>query len=533
MSTGSTTAVSGSALTVISNPFQAQLNSGVGAGTITAGQSGARIGSFVFSASSAEGINVSTITLKASTTFAFANLIVKVNGVQFGDPKSSVVADTSYTFSGSSPFLISAGGSVTVDVYADVLSTATAVGSSYNIKLTGASAVGAITATTQTLKATDGTAVATTPIIAQAYTISTTGGNLTIAKDASTPAAYQAVMGKTGQSLAIWRFTADSNSDKNITDITVSDLLGTAGNKAMFKNLQFYKGGVATGPSVVSGTASGTAGFKYTFRFTSPVVVPSDSGISLELRGDVASYTEAGSTGTSNSIHTFRIEKIADVKALSAGGSLAVTIVGPAAGGDGATNVSAITVARTKLTVTSDATGITTSGHISSAADDMAVFVFTADPAADVTVNTVTLKLGGSSLTTVTVSLIDSDNNATWGAAATNERWNKSGTDGTASSSISFFPAYPLTAGATKRIKVRVDTIGATSGNTAYTPKTTTAGTQAQWYIDNDTATAGTTGLAVNALCWGDGTSTCGATGNGGFNLETKVLPIYGPALQY
>jgi len=129
--------------------------------------------------------------------------------------------------------------------------------------------------------------------------------------------------------------------------------------------------------------------------------------------------------------------------------------------------------------------------------------------------------------------LIDSDNNATWGAAATNERWNKSGTGGTASSSISFFPAYPLTAGATKRIKVRVDTIGATSGNTAYTPKTTTAGTQAQWYIDNDAATNGTTGLAVNALCWGDGTSTCGATGNGGFNLETKVLPIYGPALQY
>ncbi len=533
LSTGSTTAVSGSALTITSNPFQAQLNSGVGVGNITAGQSNARIGSFVFSASSAEGINVSTVTFKASTTFAFANLIVKVNGVQFGDIKGSVAADTSYTFSGSSPFQISAGGSKTVDIYADVLSTATGLGSSYNVKLTGASAVGAITATTQTLKSTAATPVAVTadaPIVAQAYTIQTTGGTLTIAKDASTPAAYQAVMGKTGQSLAIWRLTADANSDKNITDITLVDVLGTSDHKAMLKNLQFYKGGVAIGPIVVSGTASGTIvlGYTYTFHFTSPVVVPTNSGISLELRGDVASFAEAGSTGTSNSVHTFRIESPDDITALSSGGSLAVTVSGP--NGSTATDVSAVTVARTKLTVISDPTGIVTSGHISSAADDMAVFVFTADPAADVTVNTVTLKLGGSTLTTVTVSLIDSDTNATWGTAATNVRWNKSGIAGTASSSISFYPAYSLTANATKRIKVRVDTIGATSGNTAYTPKTTTAGTQAQWYIDNDTSSSGTSAAAINALCWGDGTSTCAA---GAFNLETKVLPIYGPALQY
>jgi hypothetical protein len=536
LSLGSTTGVSGSTLSLASNPFQAQLNSAIGTGNLTKGQANAKIASFTLSASSAESINVSTISFVASSTFPFANLYVKVNGVQFGTMNGSVTGGTTYTYAGSAPVTITAGGSATVDVYADVLSTATDVtgasAAAYYIKLTGASAVGATTATAQTLKSTAAVAVDTTNFIAgQSFVMQVTGGTLTIAKDASTPAAYQAVMGKTAQSLAIWRFTADSLSDKNITDIVVRDAVG-ANQKAMFKNLQFYKGGVAVGPIVNSGTASSTTGYTYSFHFTSSVVVPQNSGISLELRGDVASFADAGSTGTSNSTHSFAIEQASEVTALSAGGSLAVTVAT-----DITTTASpTITVARTKLTATSDATGIVTSGHIASAADDMAVFVFTADPTSDVTINTVTLKLGGSTLTTVTVRLIDSDTNSDWGSVATyytagtnGNRWNYQ-YGGVASTSVSFYPAYTLTAGATKRIKVRVDTNGSVAGDTAYTPTATVSGTQAQWYIDNDPLTKGTTGAPINAACWGDGTTVCT---NGAFNLEAKVLPVYGPALRY
>ncbi|MBI4919701.1 peptidoglycan-binding protein [Candidatus Azambacteria bacterium] len=544
LSTGSTTSVSGNTLTITSNPFQAKLNQAYGTQQFAKGQTNAKIASYVFSASSAEGINVSTITFTSTTTLGtvakYNNLSVKVDGVQFGSIQGSVADATDYTFSGSSPKLIPAGGSITVDVYADLINSSTAFPggeTAYYIKLKNASAVGATTATTQTLKNTSGTAISSSNISGQSATVNVTGGSMAIASDASTPAAYQGIMGKTGQSLGIFRFTGTAVSDTNITDLTVSDRLTTAGQNASFANLQWYKGGVAVGPVVAAGTASteagSTTGYRYTFHFGSPVVISQNVGTSLELRGDIASYASGGAT--SNSVHTLRIESPTDVTALSAGGSLAVTATGFAATSTVAVNP--ITVTRTKLTVASDATGITTSGHVSSAADVMAVFVFTADPAYDVTINTVTLKLAGSTLASVVVKLIDADTGAIWGSSATvGQLYNVASG---ATSSVSFFPNYVLSGGATKKVKVQVDTTGSTNmrdGNNQdldrpFTATTgSTNGTQAQWYIDNETSTTGTSLGVTNAVCWGDGTTLCSA---GGFNLETKVLPVYGPSVRY
>ena len=97
---------------------------------------------------------------------------------------------------------------------------------------------------------------------------------------------------------------------------------------------------------------------------------------------------------------------------------------------------------------------------------------------------------------------------------------------------MSFTPAYTLTQGATKRVKVVVDTTGSTSGqDVAFTATTgSTNGTLAQWYIANDTGTGGLWNGAVNALCGSDGTTACSS---GAFNLEAKVLPIYGPSIRY
>lgn len=490
--------------------FTAQRNSLMGSGNLVLGQSSAKIASFIFSVSG-ESINVSDITFTSSSTFPFANLKIKVDGVQFGDTKS-VAASTDYTFSGVSPVSIPLGGSVTIDVYADVLSTATNEGSSYYVKLKDASAIGVITGAVQVLKDSVGNAVNTNNINGQAITIQTNGGTITVSKDASTPAAFQIAMGKTNQTLAIWRFNGSTASDVNVTDIIVTDIVGTAGNEASFQNLQFYKGGVAINPTVVSSVAVGSSGsetgYTYTFHFTSPIVIPQNSNVSLELRGNVASFASGGAT--SNSVHTFRIEKTTDVTASV--GSLPVIVSGPNNGS--ATDVNPITVARTKLTVTSDATGITTSGHVMSTADTMAVFVFTADPAYDATINTITLKLAGSSLATILVQLIDADTNSAWGSSQQTTFG-----QGPVDTSVSFYPAYTLSAGATKRVKVRADT-------TVFTATTgSTNGTLAQWSVDNDI-------IKFNALCWGDGTTTCSGSA-GGFNLEAKVLPIYGPSVRY
>lgn len=551
LSNGSSTAVDANALTVQSNPFQAKLNSSLGVGNLVKGQAGAKIASYVLSASSAEGINVSTITFTSSTTFPFSNLMTKVNGVQFGDVKGSVTTATDYTFSGSSPAAIVSGGNVTIDVYADVLSTATNIGSSFYIKLKDASAVGAVTATTQTLKDTSANTVSTTAnnINSQAFTVNVAGPTITLDNDSSNPAAYQVAMGKKNQVLGIWRINGGTTEDANITEMSVKDRVGTSGNKASFENLQWYKGGVAVGPVVVSATASGTAGsetgYLYTWTFGTPIVVPQNSGISLELRGDVPSFASGGST--SNSTHIFGFNRDdAYVLARGSGSSLtavvndsAATALGTAStfngSNDTTTEVNTITIARTKLTVTSDSTGILTTGHAPSSADVMAVFVFTADPGYDVTISTVTLKLAGATLATINVQLIDSDFGTAWGSSGRSVFGldPETGMTTGASSSIAFYPAYTLSAGATKRVKVQADTTGSeTASDLTFTVTAgSTSGTLAQWYIDNDTT--GTTGSRIqNALCWGDGSTACTAAG-GAFNLETKVLPVYGPSVRY
>ncbi len=558
VSTGDTTSVTGNTLTITSNPFQAKKNTAYGSQTMVKGQNASKIGSFILSASSAEGINISTITVTSTSTldltttssdFAIANLTLKINSVQFGDVKGSVTtsAATDYTFAGSAPVAIPAGGNATVDVYADILTNTNDVGPGYVIRLKNASAVGMLTATTQTLKDTDAATVSTTFVNGQNVTVQTTGGTITIARDASSPAAGQVVMGATGKTLAIWRINGTSVSDTNITDLTVHDVLSTAGHNASFENVQFYKGGVPFGSVLTAGVASSTTSFKYIYHFTTPLVIPQNSGISLELRGNVSSYASGGAT--SNSGHTFRIQSPGDVTALSTGGSLTVSVTGTPNGnvavqGTSETDARLLTVARSKLSVTSDATSILTSGHITSAADVMAVWVFTSE-GYDVTISTVTMKLSGSVLGSVVVKLIDADTNTAWGSSISGGLLYAVTSDATnASTSISFFPNYTLSAGATKRVKVQVDTTGSTNpakltasdqDNTFTVTTAATTGTNAQWSIDNDTARTYSYygAVAVNAICWNDASSATLCPTGTGFNLESKVLPVYGPAIRY
>jgi len=150
--------------------------------------------------------------------------------------------------------------------------------------------------------------------------------------------------------------------------------------------------------------------------------------------------------------------------------------------------------------------------------------------------------MSGSSLATLTFKLIDADTNTAWGSTiSTGLHLGLSTTNGTptyGTSTALFNPAFTLTAGATKRVKVQADTTGltATTGSTN--------GSLLQVYLDNTTigrssvsdgtneammACAAESALAANTcntLGWNDGTT-------GSLNLETKVLPITGPSVRY
>jgi hypothetical protein len=240
--------VNGAALTLVSSSLTVAKSAGLGDQTVAVGAKQVEIGSYAFSASSAGGVNVNTVsveltpTLDATTPAAFSNLNVFANGVKLGQTAGSVSNGTTYSFSGN--FNIPAGQTVNVNVYADPLTTGPADYTPEATALVGYTGVGQ----------TSFTSVSSNGLVnGQALHIGN-GAALSLSSDQSQAATGQIVMGTTGNQLATYRFTETSNHEAaSITAITVKD---SAANSA-FSNL--YMNGVTAGPQTTVTTNSGAA----------------------------------------------------------------------------------------------------------------------------------------------------------------------------------------------------------------------------------------------------------------------------------
>lgn len=411
----STGSANGSAMTFSSNALTVAKNSSVGTQTITANSAAKRIGSYTLTASSAEGVKVSTVTiLMGAGGASFQNLKVMVGGTQFGSTQSVLGASTSYTFSGTS-FTVAKGQSVTLDVYADVLSSATAGTKATITTLSGCSANGEGSLASISCSSTAGQDV----VVAGQATIQ-------VAVDSATPAANQIVMGTSGQHLATFRITETSNvEDVKITDMNVFQLASVSTTvKSAFGNVKLYKSdGTLLGTAASANTSNSTStpgrGYYYKFNFSSPLVVPQSGSVSVLLKGDVSSYSSSGATD--NSTHVFKIASSTNdtdndlfagetVNALgsTSNATSAVTL----ATGAGAPTSNAMTVLRTKLTLASAALG-TTSGRAKASVDDLGTITFTADASGSASLNTITVTFGGDAPSISTfldgVSLLDAN----------------------------------------------------------------------------------------------------------------------------
>jgi hypothetical protein len=250
---GSTTPVNGAALTLVSSSLTVAPNAGLGTQTVAIGAKAVKIGSYAFSASSAGGVNVNTVSIEltpSTTAQAFSNLKLVVNGTQFGQTVGSITGETTYAFSGSSAFNIAAGQTVDVDVYADTLATSPVT---YNpaTALVGYTGVGQVSNTSVTSNAT---------VNGQELIIGS-GAALSISTDQSQAATGQVIMGTTGNALATYRFTETSNHEAaDITAITVTD----GGSSTAFGKL--YLNGVTAGPqtTVTSATQNATTSITMT-----------------------------------------------------------------------------------------------------------------------------------------------------------------------------------------------------------------------------------------------------------------------------
>lgn len=461
--------VAGSSLTVASTPFTASRNTSVGTQTFVRGKTGAKLASFSLSASSAEGIEVSSLTFNVNdggsgNNLKLQNMYVMVGNSQFGYSISTVDTNNqSYTFSGVNPFTIPAGGSVIVDVYADILQTSSTTTYTEPVDLTGASAVGAVSRASQTLSP--------STVAGQNLTVSASGSFTAMSVDPSNPPARQIVLGSTGVELGRFRFTADNNEDIRINKMEVQVVaVDSTTSPATFRDLRLLDGSTVVGYGTaltLSSTNTSETGdssvndavYTSSFNLTTPLVVPKNQTKTYTLAANVASYSDSPTS------HNVQYQaRVNTVEAFGADSQASVIVSAPVT-----SFANTQTTLRTKLTVSSFSAVGSTSGRVRGASDVVASLGLSVDPAYSAELRQLKLTFSGAAVsnynasTTATdtanflVELIDSSNNV---VASTNSGTETGTNTGVFVFTLNVSPARVIGAGTSETLRIRVNSSG-------------------------------------------------------------------------
>jgi len=203
-------------------------------------------------------------------------------------------------------------------------------------------------------------------------------------------------MGSTNNLLGAFRFAETSNVENvKITDLIVTQNTTSSARSgyqvAGVSGLALYNGSTLLGISNAAATSS--LGFTYAFHFGTPVVIPQANGVTLSLKGDVATYNSQGSTD--NSTSTFSIAS-SSITALGQSSNLATTVTGAATG-------NTMTILRTTLTPSAAALG-TTSGRTKSSVSNIATVTFSPNSSGPALLKTLKLTFSGNAIATSTAA---------------------------------------------------------------------------------------------------------------------------------
>jgi len=407
-------AANGSALTLSTSELTATQNSALGSQSLSKGSTNQEVGSYSLTAGSAEGVNVNTVSIavnSGSLSGYLQNLKVIVNGAQFGTTQPTVSAGT-YTFSGS-PFNVPAGSTVSVNVYADINSSASGSSSGGLTTLSGLSGSGAVSNTSISLASS----------VAGQNLLVSSGSSITVsANQGGNPSVGQLSMGTTGNTLAAFNFQETANVEPvkitqlNVVDMLTSSTLGQATNTAAvlpsFNTLSLWNGATQVGGQanyVGTTSVNGANGFLYQFQFgnSSNFVIPRNGTLSLTLKGNANSFT--GGNVTDGSIHTFEIATstsangVTNINTTSTVVALGQTSNQPA-------NVVLTSAAGTQQTVLRNGLVFSaaqlggTSNRSKSTGDQLATLTFTPGNGGALAINTSTITFTGNAISSTVSS---------------------------------------------------------------------------------------------------------------------------------
>ena len=451
-STGGT--ATGNTMTVTSNRLTVAADTSLGTLTYVAGASNVKVAAFVLTATSAEGVKVSSLTFEKddNDTIDLQNLKVMVGATQVGTTQAIVSNGAStMTFSGATPISVPIGGSVTVDLFADILTSSTTGTKTAVIDLNDGTAIGSASNSTVTWPTNDPDGQNLSIVGAPTVTASLDSSNL--------PASYM-VMGSTENELVRIRFTVDDTEDTRITDIVLRDTLSgtTATGRFSLSNFKLYDaaGTLLAGPvSLTAGSDNLTTGtITFSLGNASPLIVKKNTSKTVVVKSDVSTVTAGAVSGQA---HTISIPTAASVTAYGKDSSSDATEAGVPSG-------TARTVYRTLPKLSSNVLGAV-SNRIRTATDEIANLNWSSDAAGDLIIGTVAIRFSGtaasfaagSGITTFPVRLIDTATNTDWGSAAAGTAATQNCTPRANSCSVTFAKLARVDAATTKTVKLRIN----------------------------------------------------------------------------
>lgn len=274
--------VEGFSRTIASSSLSISKASGYGNQTVVSGTNNVKIASFTLSAGSTEGVNVNTITVALSSTESatMTDLMLKDSstGTQIGTTKVS--PSTSNSFSTS--FTIEASGSKTIDVYANIKSSA---GSGDVIADVDGSGTGATTANSVTFSSTS----------MQTITIASSG-TLTAGVGVS-PDNANVVAGSSMVKVGSFNFTA-TNSSYEVQEVRVKVPMASATSVAAV--ILKYKNQAGTDVTSTQPVVVSTSNAYSTATFTGlTFYVPMNTTKAVDVFVDIPTVQSGAASGAS------------------------------------------------------------------------------------------------------------------------------------------------------------------------------------------------------------------------------------------